>query len=84
MNIIIQPRAKKDLKRFPKKTVEDILKKIYEIKENPLRYIERLKGSSLWKLRIGHYRAIIHISTKDDKVHVLKIGRRKEIYKKLG
>lgn len=83
MNIIIQPRAKKDLKKFPKKIISDILKKINEIRNNPLRYIERLKGSQLWKLRMGDYRAILYLNTKDNKIHVLKIGHRKDIYKKL-
>jgi mRNA interferase RelE/StbE len=83
MNVIIQPRAKKDLKKLPKKTISNLLKKINNIKDNPLRYIERLKGSHLFKLRIGDHRAILYLNTKDNKIHVLKIGHRKEIYKRL-
>ena len=83
MNVIIQPVAKRDLKKFPTKTTTIILKKLYTIKDNPLRFIERLKSSHLWKLRIGDYRAILYINTKKGKIHVLKIGHRKDIYKKL-
>jgi len=82
MNIIIQPNAKKDLKKLPKKVVETVLKKLYSVKDNPLRYIERLKKSPLWKLRIGDYRAVLYLNTKEDKINVLKIGHRKDIYKK--
>lgn len=82
MNIVILPNAKKDLKKLPKNIVDIILKKIYSIKDNPLRYIERLKQSHLWKLRIGDYRAILQINTKENIINVLKIGHRKEIYKK--
>ena len=81
MNIIILPTAKKDLKKLPKNVIEIILKKLYSIKENPLRHIERLKSSRLWKLRIGDYRIIMMINTKDKIINIIKIGHRKNIYK---
>ena len=81
-NIVIQPKAKRGLKKLPTETIGYILKKINTIRDNPLRFIERLKGSYLWKLRIGDYRAILYLNTKDKKINVLKIGHRKEIYKK--
>jgi mRNA interferase RelE/StbE len=83
MNILIQPRAKKELKALPKDAIEQILRKLYSIKDDPLRHIERLKGHSLWKLRIGDYRAILFAETKTDTLHVVKIGHRKNIYKRL-
>ena len=81
MNIIIQQVAKKNLKKFPKNIISTILKKLYIIKENPLRNIERLKNSNLFKLRIGDHRILLFISTKNNEIHVLKIGHRKDIYK---
>ena len=83
MNIIILPTAKKDLKKLPQNIVDTILKKLYSIKENPLRYIERLKSSHLWKLRVGNYRFIMIINTKDKIINILKIGHRKNIYKEI-
>jgi mRNA interferase RelE/StbE len=83
MKIIILPTAKKDLRRLHKSAVETILRKIYSVKDNPLRYIERLKSSHLWKLRVGDYRVIMLINTKDKIIDVIKIGHRKNIYKKL-
>ena len=77
MNIIILPTAKKNLKKLPKNIINIILKKLNSIKSDPLRYIERLKESSFWKLRIGDHRAILFIKTKDNEIHVLKIGHRK-------
>lgn len=81
-SIIILPKAKKQLLKLEKKTIEIILKKIYSIKENPLHYIERLKEIPSWKLRIGDYRAIMSINTREKKIFIEKIGHRKEIYKK--
>ena len=84
MKVIIQPRAKKELKTLAKPIIEQILRKLNSIRENPLANIERLKGYSLWKLRIGDYRAIIFIDTGKEEMHIIKIGHRKNIYKKLG
>lgn len=83
MNILIQPVAEKQLRKLPEDIAKVILAKVYSIKDNPLSYIERLKGGNLWKLRIGDYRAILVISTKDGIINVIKIGHRKNIYKKL-
>ena len=44
----------------------------------PLR--KTLKG--YWKLRVGDYRVIMSINTKERKIFIEKIGHRKEIYKK--
>jgi len=81
-SIIILPKAKKELLKLEKKTTEIILKKIYSIRENPLHYIERLTEIPSWKLRIADYRAILSISTKENKIFIEKIGHRKDIYKK--
>ena len=81
-SIIILPKAKKQLLKLEKKKIEIILKKIYSIKENPLNYIDRLKEIPSWKLRIGDYRAIMSINTKEKKIFIEKIGHRRDIYKK--
>ncbi len=41
---------------------------------------KRLKYSDFWRLRIGDYRAIYEIDRDNDKVIVLYIGHRKEVY----
>jgi mRNA interferase RelE/StbE len=82
-NIIIQPDAEKDLKKLEKNISEIILKKIFSIKETPLHYVEHLTGSPLWKLRIGDYRAILHINFKNKSINVVKVGHRKNIYEKI-
>ncbi len=83
MNIQILPKAKKELKRLPQNIAEIILRKIFSIKDDPLHYVERLKRGPLWKLRIGDYRSLMVISTKDNTIYILKVGHRKDIYKDL-
>ncbi len=82
-DIEFSKEAEKDIKALGRKNAEIIIKKIYSIRENPLHYLERLAGLSLWKLRIGDYRAIIQINTTSNKLFIIKIGHRKNIYKTL-
>ena len=42
---------------------------------------ERLKGRPEFKLRVGDYRVIYRVQA--DKIIVLKIGHRKEVYSKV-
>ncbi len=83
MNIIILPTAKKDLRKLPEDTAGIILKKLHSIRDKPLSYIERLKGSHLWKLRVGDYRVIMMIDTGQSSINIIKIGHRRDIYKRL-
>ena len=79
-SIDITENAKKFLKKIPKKDSEIILNKIYSVKENPLRFLKRLKGYKLWRLRILRYSVIIDVVVSGNKIIVLKIGYRKNIY----
>ena len=83
MNIIIVPTAKKDLKKLDKLSAEAIFKKLNAVKGNPLSHIGRLKGSQLWKLRVGDYRVLMVIDTGKSIINVIKVGHRRDIYKRL-
>lgn len=72
--------SKKQLKKIASK--ERILKKIYSIKDNPFRYIKRLKDERLWSLRIGDNRAILII--KDKTILIMNIGKRDKIYDEIS
>ncbi len=78
--IEITETAKNFLKKLQKKDAEIILNKIYSIRENPFRYLKRLQGEKLWRLRIGDYRAIVDVIVSINKIVVLRIGHRKNVY----
>lgn len=80
-SIEIEKNAENFLKKIQKKDAEFILKKIYSIRDNPFRFIKRLQGEKLWRLRIGNYRAIVDIIVSGKKIIVVRIGYRKNIYK---
>ena len=72
--------AKDFLRKLQKKDAEMILNKIYSIRENPYRFLKRLQGEKLWRLRIGDYRAIVDIIISMNKIVVVRIGHRKNVY----
>ena len=79
-SIQIEKNAEDFLKKLQKKDAEMILNKIYSIRENPYRFLKRLQGEKLWRLRIGDYRAKVDIIISMNKIIVIRIGHRKNIY----
>ncbi len=78
--IELTENSKKFLDKLEKKEAEVILKKIYDMRENPFRFLKRLQGEKLWRLRIGDYRAVVEIIISMNKIIVLRIGHRKNVY----
>jgi mRNA interferase RelE/StbE len=74
--------SKKFLKKLNKKDFDLILNKIYSIKDNPFRYLKRLQGEKLWRLRIADYRAIADVLISANKIIIIRIGHRKNVYDK--
>lgn len=78
------PRARKKLKKLDKVITTKIVKKVLSIKDNPSRYLGKLKDINAWSLRVGDYRVIIDVSLKNKEIEVLTLGHRKNIYEELS
>mgnify|MGYP001571948213 CR=1 FL=1 len=72
--------SKKFIQKLEKKDAELILNKIFQIKDNPFRYLKRLQGDKLWRLRIADYRAVVDVIVSINKIIVIRIGHRKNVY----
>lgn len=72
--------AKKFLKKCEKKETELILNKLQDVRENPFHYLKRLQGEKLWRLRVANYRVILDVIISGNKIVVLRIGHRKNVY----
>jgi len=81
-SVELSKSSKKFLKKIPKWDSKIILNKIYSIRENPFRFLKRLQGHKLWRLRVLKYRAIVDVVVSGNKIVVLRIGYRKGVYKK--
>ena len=78
----ISEKAKKQLEKLPKSIQDIILNKVYSIRNEPFRYLKKLEGSKLWRLRIMDYRVIIDILITDKKIFVLTVDKRSRVYER--
>jgi len=69
------------LDKLDKKDSERIVKKIDEIKENPIRFIKGLINKDFGKIRIGDYRLFVDFIIKEDRLIIRSIKHRKNAYK---
>ena len=80
-----RPAVLKGLKQLPLKDLRRIKKKLDDLAENlPDPAITKMKGNnSFHKIRSGDYRIIFEIHHDRLVILVLKIGHRKDVYKRL-
>jgi len=75
--------VRKDFKKIPLLAAGRILNAIFELAKDPRSYSSRkLKGEKLYRIRIGNYRVIYEIQDERLLVSVIKLGHRKDVYKK--
>ncbi len=84
-SIEFRPAVLKRLKRFPKRDLIQIKKKINELGSNfPAPNTTKMKGdNSFHKVRPGDYRIIYEIHADRLVILIVKVGHRKDVYKKL-
>jgi len=70
------------LKKLDNKSAERIADKIEESLASPERFFKRMSGREEFRLRIGDYRAIARILMQEQKVFIISIGHRKNIYER--
>jgi mRNA interferase RelE/StbE len=85
--IEFDPAAQKELDKLDKPIACRVSKFLYERVaklDDPRRIGERLHGtlSDFWKYRVGNYRIICSLEHERLVVLVLRIGHRREIYKR--
>ena len=77
----ISATSEKFLRKLPKNETARILEKLQSIRKTPFNYVVRLKGTHLWKLRIGDCRAELDIVINRQTIFVVRIGHRRNIYR---
>lgn len=81
-SIELTKRAEHFLKKIQKKDSEIILKKLYSMRDNPFPHLKRLQGYKLWRLRVMDYRVVLDIVVSGQRMIVLRISHRKNVYDK--
>ncbi len=72
----------KDVRKIPKKDLQNILKLIKNLCTNPRPHgCEKLTGQKRYRLRQGKYRIVYSIQDNELTVWVVKICHRKNVYR---
>jgi len=84
-SVEFRPSVLKSLKRFPKKDLVKLKKKIEELGRNlPNPDNTKTKGdNSFHRVRSGDYRIIYEIHEEIVAILIVKVGHRKDVYKRL-
>ncbi len=74
----------KELKKLPKKVIPQIVIKVEELSKNPFpKRVRKLAGSAdLFRIRFHDYRIVYRIEKNELIIVVLKVGHRKDVFKK--
>ena len=84
-SVEFRPAVLKSLKQLPKKELRRIKKKIDDLAENlPDPATTKMKGNNTFhRIRSGDYRIVYEIYEDRLVILVVKVGHRKDVYKKL-
>ncbi len=81
--LVYTRRAEKDIRKLDPSISHQISKALLKLQDNPLELSEKLTNPEIgtYRFRTGDYRVVFDIEGKD--IVILRVGHRKEIYKKL-
>lgn len=84
-SIEFRPAVLKSMKRLPKRDLRRIKKKVDDLAENlPDPATTKMKGNNTFhKIRVGGYRIVYEIHQDRLVILVVKVGHRKDVYKRL-
>ena len=78
----LRRRVLRDLENLPEKDRVSLLRALEKLEQDPRSPgVEKIKGTELWRIRQGDYRAVYSIDDLGAIVTVVRIGHRKDIYR---
>lgn len=81
----LKPTAEKDLRKLPKPLIPRILHKIEALAFDPFpaQVTKLANAERLYRVRVGDYRIIYEVDTRDTLVTIFYIRHRREAYRSL-
>lgn len=84
-SVAIKKSAEKELRKLPKGDLGRVVGRIRKLAEDPRpRGSEKLAAEERYRLRQGDYRILYMVDDERQAVEVVKIGHRREVYRKRG
>ena len=84
MSYIIQysVRAAKELKKLDHEIGVNIIKALDRIRIRPYEFVQKIVGTNYYRLKVGNYRIIMDIISNEMNILVIRVGHRRDVYKK--
>ena len=80
----IHYKAEKEIRRLPKEVVRRVVSVVRSLTVEPRPPGSGIvKGYNLSKIRVGNYRIIYRINEQEGLVTIVRVGHRKDVYRKL-
>ena len=78
-SVLLTPRAAESLRKLQRSLGARIVASLEELKSSAV-VGEQLKPSRFWRVRVGDYRVIYEIDRTSNRIVVLFVGHRKNVY----
>jgi mRNA interferase RelE/StbE len=78
-----KPSALRELKNLDRQVIPNVVTEIEALASNPFPHgVQKLHGSdSIYRIRIGDYRAVYEVITTAHSLEVLRVRHRKDVYR---
>jgi mRNA interferase RelE/StbE len=78
----LRRRVRQSLDKLPEKDHRVVVTALESLKQEPRpRGVEKIRGTELWRIRKGDYRAIYYINDREQIITVVRIGHRRDVYR---
>ena len=82
-SLVIKTSAERELRALPKEDLRRVLDRIRALAATPRPHgTEKLSGQERYRIRQGDYRIVYAIDDEARLVEIVKIGHRREVYRK--
>ncbi len=81
--IFIKKSAVSELENIPKKDIKQIIRRIQSLAQYPRPHgSQKLSAKEQYRIRQGNFRIVYSIQDEELTVHIVKIGHRREVYRR--
>jgi len=81
--IFIKKSAVSELEDIPKKDIKQIIRRIQALAQDPRPHgSQKLSAKEQYRIRQGNFRIVYSIQDEEFTVHIVKIGHRREVYRR--
>ncbi len=81
-SVYLKRSVEKELDHLPVEVYDKIIKQLISLRDNPRPHgIKKLHGKEGYRIRVGDYRILYLIDDTENKVEIVSVAHRKEIYR---